>query len=188
MKTQQKKQNQKRSKHKKTASSPKQEVISWVKEFVEVPHPMFADYPPCPYAKQARLAGKVEFVELTDMEPDSNIWTSIDHFDFDNKDVLVIIADAKRWTPHYTQKLADQLNGTYAHRDLLIMEDHPKLVEKVKDVKLNHGKYTLLLVQSRVKLKKFADMLNKTDYYRNWSTKYRESVTGTWRHPLKSRP
>ena len=52
---------------------------------------MFADYPPCPYAKQARLAGKVEFVELTDMEPDSNIWTSIDHFDFNNKDVLVII-------------------------------------------------------------------------------------------------
>ena len=38
----------------------------------------------------------------------------------------MIIADAKRWTPHYTQKLAAQLNGTYAHKDLLIMEDHPK--------------------------------------------------------------
>ena len=186
MKTQQKKQNQKRSKHK-TKSNPREEVIQWVKEFVETPHPMFADYPPCPYAKQARLDGKVDFRELTDAEPDSNIWTSIDHFDFDNKDVLVIIADAKRWTPHYTQKLAAQLNDAYAHRDLLVMEDHPKLVEKVRDVKLNHGKYTLLLVQSRVKLKKFADMLNKTDYYRNWSTKYRESVTGTWRHPLKSR-
>jgi predicted nuclease of restriction endonuclease-like RecB superfamily len=187
MKTQQKKQNQKRSKHK-TKSSPREEVIRWVKEFVEVPHPMFADYPPCPYAKQARLAGKVDFVELTDMEPDSNIWCNIDHFDFDNKDVLVIIADAKRWTAHYTQKLAAQLNGTYAHKDLLIMEDHPGLVEKVKDVKMNQGKYTLLLVQSRTKLKRFADILDKSDYYKNWSTKYRESVTGTWRHPVKSRP
>ena len=160
MKTQQKKQNQKRSKQK-TASSPREEVIRWVKEFVEVPHPMFADYPPCPYAKQARMQGKVDFVELTGMEPDSNIWTSIDHFDFEDKDVLVIIADAKRWTAHYTQKLASQLNGTYANRDLLIMEDHPRLVEKVKDVKLNQGKYTLLLVQSRTKLKKFADIRNK---------------------------
>ena len=115
MKTQQKKQNQKRSKQK-TKSNPREEVIQWVKEFVEVPHPMFADYPPCPYAKQARMQGKVDFVELTDMEPDSNIWTSIDHFDFEKKDVLVIIADAKRWTPHYTQKLAAQLNGTYAHQ------------------------------------------------------------------------
>jgi predicted nuclease of restriction endonuclease-like RecB superfamily len=186
MKTAQKKQNPKRSKQK-TTSSPREEVIRWVKEFVEVPHPVFADYPPCPYAKQARLDGKVDFVELTDMEPDSNIWTSIDHFDFENKDVLVIIADAKRWTPHYTLKLAEQLNGTYQHRDLLIMEDHPKLKEQVKDVKLNQGKYTLLFVQSRVKLKKFEDILKKTDYYHNWSTKYRESVTGNWRHPLKSR-
>lgn len=144
---------------------------------------MFADYPPCPYAKQARLQGKVDFVELTDAEPDSNIWTSIDHFDFDKKDVLVIITDAKRWTPRYTSKLAEQLNDSYSDRDLLIMEDHPRLVERVKNVKLNQGKYTLLLIQSRVKLKKFEDILKKTDYYKNWSKKYRESVTGTWRHP-----
>ena len=183
MKTQHKKQKSKQ----KTKSNPREEVIQWVKEFVEVPHPMFADYPPCPYAKQARMQGKVDFRELTDMEPDSNIWTSIDHFDFEKKDVLVIIADAKRWTPHYTQKLAAQLNGTYAPRDLLIMEDHPKLIEKVKDVKLNQGRYTLLLVQRRTKLKRFADILDKSDYYKNWSKGYRESVTGTWRHPVKSR-
>ena len=105
MKTQHKKQKSKQ----KTKSNPREEVIRWVKEFVEVPHPMFADYPPCPYAKQARMQGKVDFRELTDMEPDSNIWTSIDHFDFEKKDVLLIIAYAKRWTPHYTQKLAAQV-------------------------------------------------------------------------------
>jgi hypothetical protein len=33
-------------------------------------------------------------------------------------------------------EVGGQLNGTYAHKDLLIMEDHPKLVEKVKDVKI----------------------------------------------------
>jgi hypothetical protein len=96
---------QKKSKSKKTKTSPREDVIRWVKEFVEVPHPVFADYPPCPYAKQARLDGKVDFVELTDMEPDSNIWVMIDHFDFELKDVLVIIADAKRWTPYYTVKV-----------------------------------------------------------------------------------
>ncbi len=167
-------------------NSPTQDVMEWITNFVEVPHPMFAGYPPCPYAKQARMEGKVEFRELTDMEPDSNIWVSIDHFDFDKKDVLVIIADAKRWTPRYTQKLAAQLNGAYSHRDLVVMEDHPRLVEKVKDVRLNQGRHTLLLIQTRTKIKRFSDLLAKGDYYKNWSKKYRESVTGTWRHPSKN--
>jgi len=133
------------------------------------------------------LDGKVEFKELTDAEPDSNIWTRIDHFDFKNKDVLVIIAAAKRWTPHYTRKLAEQLNQTYQRDDLLIMEDHPRLIEKVKNVRLNQGQHTLLFVQHRVKLKKFEDILKRTNYYNNFSKSYHRSVTGTWRHPAKSR-
>ena len=140
----------------------------------------------CPYARQARLDGKVEFKEITDMEPDSNIWVHIDQFDFDKKDVLVIIADAKRWKPHYTKKLAEQLNEAFKNKNVLVMEDHPRLIEKVKNVVLNQGKYTLLFCQSRTKLQKFEKRLRKTDYYKNWSSKYEEEVTGSWRHPVKN--
>ena len=65
------------------------------------------------------------------------------------------------------------------------MEDHPQLVEKVKDVVLNQGKYILMFCQNRTKLKTFEDRLRKTDYYKNWSSKYEEEVTGSWRHPIK---
>ena len=65
------------------------------------------------------------------------------------------------------------------------MEDHPQLVEKVKDVVLNQGKYILMLCQNRTKLKTFEDRLRQTDYYKNWSTKYEKEVTGPWRHPIK---
>ena len=75
----------KQKKKTKTKNNPTEEVIKWVKEFVEVPHPVFADMPPCPYAKQARLDGKVEFQEVTDIEPDSNLWVYIDRFDFKKK-------------------------------------------------------------------------------------------------------
>ena len=87
----------KQKKKTKTKINPTEEVIKWVKEFVEVPHPVFADMPPCPYAKQARLDGKVEFQEVTDMEPDSNLWVYIDRFDFEKKDVLCIIADPNQY-------------------------------------------------------------------------------------------
>ena len=170
----------------KTKSNPTEEVLKWVKEFVEVPHPVFADMPPCPYARQARLDGKVEFKEVTDLEPDSNLWIYIDRFDFEKKDVLVLIMHPRRWKPHYTKKLAEQLNETFKRKNILVMEDHPQLVEKVKDVVLNQGKYILMLCQNRTKLKTFEDRLRQTDYYKNWSTKYEEEVTGSWRHPVKT--
>lgn len=142
--------------------------------------------PPCPYAKQARLKGKVDFVELLDMEADSMVHDMIEQFDFKKKDVLVIIASADRWSAKQTKKFGSELNRIYKKQDLVIMEDHPDIVEKVKDVKLNHGSYILLFVQSRTKLKKFEDKLRNTDYYKNWSSRHLQSVTGEWRHPLKS--
>lgn len=171
----------------KNKSDPRKDVLRWIKEFVEVPHPVFADLPPCPYARQARLRGKVEFVELLSDQSDSHIHDLIDKFDTDKKDVLIIIADPERWTGRQTKQLGVKLNSIYKKRDLVIMEDHPDIVEKVKNIKLNNGKYILLLVQSRTKLKKFEDKLRQTEYYKNWSKSHLESVTGAWRHPLKPR-
>ena len=167
--------------------TPTETIRTWIKDFVTRPNPVFGDLPPCPFAQKAIVDGKVQFLELDGIGEFGTIFTHIWDFDFDNKDVLVIIADAKRWTPHYTRKLAEQLNRSYQSDNLLIMEDHPRLVEKVKNVKLNQGKHTLLFVQHRVKLKKFEDILKRTRYYDNFSRGYHESVTGTWRHPVKSR-
>ncbi len=36
---------------KKTKSSPTKEIQKWIRGCVEVPHPVFADFPPCPFAK-----------------------------------------------------------------------------------------------------------------------------------------
>ena len=80
-----------------------------------------------------------------------------------------------------TKKLAEQLNEAFKNKNVLVMEDHPQLIEKVKDVVLNQGKYILLLCQSRTKLQTFEKRLRKTDYYKNWSSKYEEEVTGPWR-------
>ena len=166
----------KQKKTKKTKSSPTEEVQKWVKEFVEVPHPVFADFPPCPFAKKARLENKTEFREVSDMEPDSNIWIYIEKFDFDKKDILILIFDPKRWKPHYTKKLVEQLNEAFKKKDIAVIEDHPKLITRVKDVVLNQGKYILLFFQNRKKLQKFEKQLRKTDYYKHWGSKYDEEL------------
>lgn len=141
---------------------------------------MFGDLPPCPFAQKAIVDGKVEFVELDGVAEFVTIASHIWHFDFDKKDVLCMIAEPDHFTKKETVEIADMLNEIFEFKqmDVVVLEDHPKIKESVKGVKLNNGKYILFLAQRLSKLNKFAKMLEKGPYYRNWSKSYLESVKG----------
>jgi hypothetical protein len=83
-------------------------------------------------------------------------------------------------------EIADRLNQAFMPRDVVILEDHPKIQEKVKTVKLNNGHYILFLAQRLSKLNRYSRMLEKGPYYKNWSKTYLESVKG-FRRPAKTR-
>ncbi len=74
--------------------------------------------------------------------------------------------------------MAEWLNERFMPQDIVILEDHPEIDEKVKQVKLNNGHYTLFLVQRLSKLNRFSKMLESGPYYRNWSKSYLRSVKG----------
>ncbi len=167
--------------------TPTQTIQKWIREFVTRPNPVFGDLPPCPYAQKAIVDGKVEFLELDGIGEFGTIFTHIWDFDFDNKDVLVIIAEPDQYTAEQTVEIADRLNEALMPSDIVVLEDHPDIKEKVKQVKLNNGHYILFLAQRLSKLNKFSKMLESGPYYKNWSKSYRESVNGPWRHPSKSR-
>jgi hypothetical protein len=130
--------------------------------------------------------GKVEFLELDGIGEFGTIFTHIWDFDFDKKDVLVIIADPEQYTAKETVRIADKLNRAFMPRDVVILEDHPGIPERVKTAKLNNGHYILFLAQRLSKLNKFSKMLEKGPYYKNWSKSYLESVKG-FRDPAKTR-
>ena len=124
------------------------------------------------------MDGKVEFLELDGIGEFGTIFTHIWDFDFDKKDVLVIIADPEQYTAKETVRIADKLNRAFMPRDVVILEDHPKIHEHVKGVKLNNGHYILFLVQRLSKLNRYSKMLENGPYYRNWSKDYLGSVKG----------
>jgi len=130
--------------------------------------------------------GKVQFLELDGIGEFGTIFTHIWDFDFDNKDVLVIIAEPDQYTAKETVKIADKLNRAFMPRDVVVLEDHPKIQEHVKKVKLNNGHYILFLVQRLSKLNRYSKMLEKGPYYQNWSKTYLRSVKG-FRDPAKTR-
>jgi len=166
--------------------TPTQIIKNWIEDFVTKPNPVFGDLPPCPFAQKAIVDGKVEFLELDGIGEFGTIYSHIWNFDFDDKDVLVIIAEPDQFTAKETVEIADRLNAYYMPRDVVILEDHPMITEKVKQVKLNNGHYILFLAQRLSKLNKFSRMLDAGPYYRNWSKTYLESVKG-FRRPAKTR-
>jgi len=158
--------------------TPTQTIQKWISEFVTKPNPVFGNLPPCPFAQKAIIDNKVEFVELNRIADWRTVYGIIWNFNFDKKDVLCIIAEPTHFTAQQTVSMAEWLNERFMPQDIVILEDHPKIDEYVKEVKLNNGEYILFLVQSLSKLNKCSKMLESGPYYKNWSKSYLESVKG----------
>jgi len=163
-----------------TSTTPTQKIQHWINNFVTKPNPVFGNLPPCPFAQKAMVDRKVKFVELNDTDNYEQLCQHILDCDFDEKDVLVLIAEPAWFTAAQTQQLAEQLNNHFMDKDIVVLEDHPDVEESVKGVKLNNGHYTLFLAQRLSKLNRFSKMLESGPYYKNWSKTYLESVKG-WR-------
>ena len=156
--------------------TPTQTIQTWIKDFVTRPNPVFGNLPPCPFAQKAIVDGKVKFLELDGIGEFGTIFTHIWDFNFDKKDVLVIIAEPDQFTAKQTVEISDKLNFAFMPRDVVVLEDHPKIKESVKGIKLNNGHFILFLVQKLSKLNKFSKMLEVGPYYKNWTKKYVENV------------
>ena len=166
--------------------TPTQTIQNWIRKFVTKPNPVFGNLPPCPFAQKAIIDNKVDFTELNGAADWRTIYGIIWNFNFDEKDVLCIIADPEQFTAQQTISMAEWLNERFMPHDVVVLEDHPRIDEYVKEVKLNNGEYTLFLAQSLSKLNKFSKMLENGPYYKNWSKSYLESVKG-FRDPAKTR-
>tara|TARA_B100000424_G_scaffold254750_1_gene233097 strand:- start:907 stop:1437 length:531 start_codon:yes stop_codon:yes gene_type:complete len=161
-------------------NNPKTYIKNWLKTFVEVPHPVFAGMPPCPFARQARLKNKIKFNYYPSPAVWMDMYVDIVRCDFDKFDVLAMIIDADQFSAKETKRIARDLNREFKEDDLVILEDHPDIPEKVKQVSLNNGKYILFLAQRLSKLTRFSNQLKNTKYYKNWTKAHLKDVVN-WR-------
>ena len=89
-----------------------------------------------------------------------------------------MILPADHFSAKETTIIAQDLNSYFMTRDIVVLEDHPKIMETVNSVKLNNGEYILFLAQSLSKLNHFSKLLESGPYYKNWSKSYLQSVKG----------
>ena len=161
-----------------TQQTPTQKIQNWINDFVTKPNAVFGNLPPCPFARKAILENKVHFEEMGSITSYATLYQEIFNFDFEEKDVLCMILPADHFTANETTQLSKDLNNYFMKHDIVVLEDHPKINEYVKNVKLNNGEFILFLAQSLTKLNHFSKILEAGPYYKHWSKSYLESVKG----------
>ena len=146
----------------------KHDIEQWIVDFVEKPNPLLNNWPPCPYARQARLNQQVDIRSGCFNPVDDIKQTDLGKFE-----VVAYVYDRTRWSADEFNELVETVNISYlAQRGLIALADHPDDVETVAGITMNQGTYAIVFVQDLDKLNHFARILGKRDFYSSWDEEY----------------
>lgn len=155
----------------------RQKLEQWLVDFVEKPNPLLNNWPPCPYARQARLANLIHIVF------DSPL-TIADYVSFlDSYDVVVLCFDHKQFSTSQIELFTKHINSILIWKDCVVLEDHPDTEELVNGVKMNFAECGLMVLQRLSKLNTAADQLREKGYYAIWSKENLDQVVN-WRYDI----
>lgn len=156
-------------------STVEQSLLKWMQEFVEVPHPNLGGWSPCPYARQARLAGTILIKQGTDPYYDSmslltyNWGKEVVIFWYEQIDTKVFVSQV------------ESANKLLLDKNIVVLEDHPDVEEIVSQTKMNFGFCPVVIGQQLHKLNSAADQLRSKGYYDTWSESDLDKIV-TWRY------
>ena len=161
----------------------KADIAQWLINFVEVPHPALGNFPPCPFARQARLQNKYDVRLGDDLERDLFLFAKKKYMG--KNDVIIYAYPAKQYDDAYFNFIVDVMNNSkgFKKRNLIALGDHPDTIEEHNGVRFNMGKYALVLLQDKVKLHNHAKLLALKGYYDGWDEEYLQDVFTHRRDP-----
>lgn len=156
------------------------QLIEWMINFVEKPNKLLNDWAPCPYARQARLSGKVFVVfKESDRNLDSLITSNL--YKLETFDVIVFCIDHTEISASKLAERVEILNQLLIPKDYVLLEDHPDNKEELNGVVMNFGHCALVLAQKFSKLDDASKQLREKGYYDNWPKENLDYVVN-WRN------
>jgi hypothetical protein len=151
----------------------KQDIQQWIQDFVEVPNAALSGWPPCPYARQARINNLVD-IRAGGADPYVDLMTMTD---LSGHDVVILVYDPQEFSPDEFNDLVNSANLAFLQgRNLIALADHPQDREEVNGVCMNQGRWALVFVQSRSRLDSHAHALAQKGFYRGWPEDYLNTV------------
>lgn len=155
----------------------KSDIEKWIVDFVEVKNPALGNWPPCPYARKARLENdydvRIGLAPIHDLVQISKIGLG-------GKSVVAIAYNPTYYThAEFSRDLAIANQHFLLPNDILVLEDHPGDPEIVNGVCMNQGTYALALVQSLSDLDAKAKIMAAKGFYKTWPEEY---LTALFQH------
>lgn len=158
-----------------TQESVTTELLRWMEEFVEVPHTSLGGWPPCPFARQARLSRNIDIRSGNDVFADCK---SLIDYDW-SKEVVIF------WYNYVDPDLfldsVNRANSILLEKDIVALEDHPETEEIVAGVKMNFGLCPIIVLQKNSKLNQAAEQLREKGYYHTWTKEDVDKIV-SWRY------
>jgi hypothetical protein len=151
------------------------ELLKWMEEFVEVPHPSLGGWPPCPFARQARLSRNIDIRQGNNAYDDC---VSLVDYDW-SKEVVIFWYDSI--DPESFIDSVNRANSLLLANDIVALEDHPNTEEIIAGIKMNFGLCPIIVLQKNTKLNSAADQLKEKGYYHSWTQEDVDKIV-TWRY------
>jgi len=140
------------------------DIENWIMNVLSKPEKVFANLPPCPFAKKAWAENKVDVL----------IFTSLEQMEMHLQNLKeVMIFRFENISAEELQNISKDYNNKYPN--LLFLEEHPDLVETFDGLVVNQGT-SMLIVQDRKELEDARKQLKKTGYYDNWSEELKDRI------------
>ncbi len=153
----------------------KEDILSWSKDFLEIPNKHLNNFPVCPYAKKTRLDIHINILEHNDFSTYREAVIK-EAENFKGKISIVACSDLSITA----DELADYihaLNYVYVPRDVYLMASHPEDFDEEIDFLQDtawesHNDFLMVLIQSFDELEEASTSLKKIGYYDNWNEDY----------------
>ena len=152
------------------------DIEKWIFERLSVNLPEFNNLSACPFAKEAWTKNKVSVKQLKSKD---DFIVELKHFSFNwprNKEVIILGCMPDIVTSKELSNIVDVTSVLLNNNGLIALEDHPDEIEQVGNYHLNQGTYALILLQEIDRLNKARQILEKKNYYKNWSKEYYADV------------
>ena len=143
-------------------------IMAWITEFVEQPQAQLGGWPPCPFARRARLENRFE-IRAGRVDP----YTDLAHIDISGRDVVIVVYEPQEFAAEEFNRQITAVNQAFlVPRDLVALADHPQDPEQVNGVVMNQGQWALALVQPLEMLNQHAQQLARRGFYDGWPEPY----------------
>lgn len=151
----------------------KQDILDWITNFVEQPHPALGGWPPCPFARRARLDQRVD-IRAGGADPYFDLQK---HTEMGNWQVIVLVYDAGEFeASEFNQQIDLANSGFLVPRGMIALGDHPQDPETINGVSMNQGTYAMAFVQDLNELNRHAQQLANKKFYQDWPEPYLETL------------